>query len=159
MNPFSIVTAVLKENAHRPSKTWREQLRAQLGPNGEALHVILADLAAGKAWMATLPNGQYSAPVLPSSDVRLRAAMFLHEALYGRAVPQTEIQKAELEAKEFESIRALNDEQLETEALRIIDARKTARLSAGPVQDAEYVEELDIGGLAEHIWTSAEEPD
>ena len=102
-NPFAIAVRAINDNAPaNKARTWRDALRAQLGTNGERLHTILADLAEGKAWMAQLPDGRCSVPVLPSSDVRLRAAMFLHESLYGKAVAQTEIQKAELEAKDFE---------------------------------------------------------
>lgn len=168
---FAIVKDALA--AHRPevrAKHWRESLRQQLGPNGEELHRILFELASGKAWMATLPDGRCSEPVLPSSDVRLRAAVFLHESLYGKAVPQTEIQKAEQEAKEFESIRALNDDELEREAARIIDARKVERLTATQPQLAEFVEvkqnlpeSMDVRSdeLAATIWaaTPSEEQD
>ncbi len=109
------------------------------------MHEILADLAEGKAWMADLPDGRCSAPVLPSSDIRLRAIMFLHEALHGKAVAQTEIAKAEQEAKEFESIRALDDNTLEAEAFKILEARKVERrmLDQGSTI-AEYTEELTI---------------
>lgn len=136
-NPFAIVQSSLEQNVGK-NRSWRDSLRATLPQ--DTLHQILADLAMGKAWMATLPDGQISVPVLPSSDIRLRAAMFLHEALYGKAVAQTEIQKAELEAKEFQSVRALDDDQLELEALRIIEARKALKAAAPPIVyvDAEF---------------------
>jgi hypothetical protein len=135
MNPFAIISTSLEQNVGR-SRSWRDSLRARLPQ--EKLHEILASLAEGRAWMAELPDGQISVPVLPSSDIRLRAAMFLHEALYGKAVAQTEIQKAEQEAKEFEAVRALNDDELEAEAARIIEARHVLRISQGQITDAEF---------------------
>ncbi len=150
-SPFAIVAKALESSLAPKSKSWRDSLRHRLPV--DKLHDILADLAEGRAWTIELADGLVSAPIVPSSDIRLRAAMFLHEALYGKAVAQTEIQKAELEAKEFESIRALDDDELEREALRILDARKVARLGAST--DAEYTEipltELDI---ALTIWLS-----
>lgn len=117
----------------------------------DRLHDILSSLAEGKAWMAELADGRCSAPVLPSSDIRLRAAMFLHESLYGKAVAQTEIQRAEQEAKEFEAVRALDDDALEAEAFRILEARKVAKLNAGASVDAEYTSEPTI---ADVIWSA-----
>lgn len=135
--PFAIVRDALEQN--KIHRSWRDSLRARLPQ--DRLHDILADLAEGKAWMAQLPDGQISVPVLPSSDIRLRAAMFLHEALYGKAVAQTEIQKAELEAKEFEAVRAMDDDQLEAAAAQIIEARKVQRLTQGVIVEAEYTVE------------------
>lgn len=154
--PLAIVKRSLEQNMGK-NRSWRESLRARLPQ--DRLHDILADLAEGRAWMAELPNGQVSVPVLPSSDIRLRAAMFLHEALYGKAVAQTEIQKAEQEAKEFEAVRALDDDALEAEAFRIIEARQVARFSGGNFQEAEFTVEPEL--IAEQpadwmakVWTS-----
>ncbi len=150
-NPFEIIKTTLE---HKP-KSWRESLRRRLP--ADRMHEILADLAEGKAWMAELPDGRCCAPVLPSSDVRLRAIMFLHEALYGKAVAQTEIQKAEQEAKDFEAVRALNDDELELEAAKILEARKVLRLSQGTISDAEFTpapKELTMDDLAMKIWTT-----
>ena len=158
--------ALVKNRPEARAKSWRDDLRAQLGPNGEELHLILFKLAKGEAWMASLPDGRVSEPILPSSDVRLRAAVFLHETLYGKAVAQTEIQKAEHEAKEFEAIRALNDDELEREAMRIIDARKVSRLTAQQPELAEFTEVSEpmtvrVDELAATIWaaTPSEEQD
>ncbi len=138
-NPFTLVHTALKENL--APKSWRDSLRKRL--TVERLHDILANFAEGKAWMATLPDGRSTAPILPSSTDSLKAAMFLHEALHGKAVAQTEIIKAEQEAKDFEAVRALDDDALEAEAARIIQARKVQRLAAGQITDAEYVQEQD----------------
>ncbi len=151
-NPFAIVTASLEQSLGKKNRSWRDSLRARLSQ--DQLHDIIAELAEGKAWMAQLPDGQISVPVLPSSDIRLRAAMFLHEALYGKAVAQTEIQKAEQEAKEFEAVRALDDDQLEAEAARIIEARRVGRLSTGPVEDAEFITVPSPIPVQEPDWTA-----
>ncbi len=154
MNPFSIVHQALSDNRPeaRRSRSWRDDLRNKVGDD---LHHILYTLAQGKAWMAELPDGRCSAPVLPSSDVRLRAAMFLHEALYGRAVPQTEIQKADQEAKEMESIRALSDEELELEAMKIIEGRRSApRLVAHSSAVVSTTIPLQTESLADKIFAS-----
>lgn len=133
-NPYTIVHSALQSNL--APKSWRDSLRKRM--TVEKLHDILANFAEGKAWMATLPDGRTTAPILPSSTDALKAAMFLHEALHGKAVAQTEIVKAEQEAKDFEAIRALDDDALEREVTRIMEARKVSRLSAGPVTDAEF---------------------
>lgn len=154
VSPFSVIEQALKENhPDIRQRTWRESLRRILP--ADRMHQILADFAEGKAWMAELPDGRCSAPVLPSSDVRLRAIMFLHEALYGKAVAQTEIQKAELEAKEFEAVRALNDDELELEAAKILEARKVRKLSAQNVTEAEFIEiPKREATVADRIWAS-----
>ena len=155
--PFSIIRSALEQNLKASPlkhRTWRDSLRSRLPV--DALHTILADLAEGRAWMAELPDGKCSVPVLPSSDVRLRAAMFLHEALYGKAVAQTEIQKAEAEAKDFEAVRALDDDQLEAEAAKILTARRVQRLSEGTTTEAEFIIEKDEqpSDLAARIWAA-----
>jgi len=155
-SPFSIIKTAIDDSLGKKPKSWRESLRRRLP--AERMHEILADLAEGKAWMAELPDGRCSAPVMPSSDVRLRAAMFLHEALYGKAVAQTEIQKAEQEAKEFEAIRALDDDELERRAADILEARRRAKLTAGPVTDAEFTvipekDEREISDV-DRIWAA-----
>lgn len=137
-SPFAIVKQALEESRPDNRKSWRDDLRKRL-PMSQ-LHDILADFAEGKPRVVMLADGRMSAPIQPSPDTQFRAAMFLHEALYGKAVAQTEIQKAEHEAKEFEAIRALNDDELELEAGKILEARRVAKLSAGQITEAEYVE-------------------
>lgn len=140
-------------------KSWRAQLR-EITNNGKELAEIMLSLAKGDAWQVRLPDGRVSAPVLPSSDVRLRAAVFLHETLFGRAVAQTEIVKAEQESREMDAIRALSDDQLEQEAARILEARKVRALDPGPVTEAEYVETPTVGtdvhlpDLIAQIWAA-----
>ena len=138
---FKVITQALAESMPQvtKSKNWRDALGARIGTRGEKIWEILADLAEGKAWMAQLPDGQISIPVIPSSDVRLRAAIALAEMKFGKAVAQTEILKAEAEASEMESIRALSDAELEAEATKILAERRMPVLVAGPEVDAEIV--------------------
>jgi hypothetical protein len=154
-NPFAIVQAALTDSGKR-SKNWRDDLRSKVGHN---LHDILYDLAQGKAWQATLADGRLSAPVLPSSDVRLRAAMYLHEALYGKAVIQTEVQKAELEAREMESINALSDDELAIEAMKIIHGRRVPALveSTEAVIIEENPKEMTDHDLAVRVFSATTE--
>ena len=139
---------------------WRDSLRRQVGPHAEVLHEILLTLAKGNAWMAELPDGRCSVPVLPSSDVRLRAAIYLHEALLGKAVAQTEIQKAEHEAREIEAIRALSDDELEAEAVRILHARHVNAFTPGAnvaeftVEREKNTNDLTVPDLALSIWNA-----
>lgn len=137
-SPFSLVAEVVAESLPKPARHrgWRAELREVVGPN---LHNVLWDLAQGKAWTVELTNGMISAPIVPSSDVRLRAAMFLHETLYGRAVPQTEVARAEQEAKEIAAVQALSEDELAAEAQRILEARKVRALGPGAVMEAEFV--------------------
>lgn len=157
-NPFAIIQTALKEN--RGDRRSRDVLRRELG---REIDDIILDLARGKAWMATLPDGRQSAPVLPSSDVRLRAAIYLHESYFGKAVAQTEISKAEEESKNLEAVRALSDAELELEASKILDARRVNRLSPGTTE-AEFVvhdvaEDVTIPDLANRIWLAAPAPE
>jgi hypothetical protein len=136
-SPFSIVADTLS-NAHpevKRSRNWREDLRARVGSK---LHEILLDLAEGKAWFAELPDGQISAPIVPSSDVRARCAMFLHESLYGRSVAQTEVAKADEVAADRAAVHALSDAELEAEVHQVLEARKSRTKRLAPLEYAEF---------------------
>jgi hypothetical protein len=156
---LSIVSSALQASLQKERpKNWREDLRQQT-KNGAELHRILLSLARGEAWQATLPGGMVSAPILPSADVRLRAAMFLEEQLFGKAVAQTEVTRAEQEAKELESIRALTDDELAAEATRILEARRVPALTPGPATIAEYVVSGGVPtpeplGLTARVWNA-----
>lgn len=165
-SPFALVAEVVAESLPKPARHrgWRAELREVVGPN---LHQVLWDLAQGKAWTVELTNGMISAPIVPSSDVRLRAAMFLHETLYGRAVPQTEVARAEQEAKEVAAVQALSEEELALEATRILEARKLRVLGPGAVTEAEFVpsragtvtNSMTPIELGYSIWASQPHPD
>jgi len=154
MRAFTVITDAIQTANPRLKGSWRDRFRVQIG---DELDQILMDLARGKAWIPTLPDGSISAPVIPSSDVRLRAATTLKEMLDGKAVAQTELLKAEQEAKDLESIRALSDTELEAQAAKILEERRRPALNPGPVTDAEVVTEgdpVDITQYGEQIWAA-----
>lgn len=146
MKPFSVIADALKDA--KVPRTWRDRYR----PAGDELRDILMDLARGRAWTPTLPDGRIADPVVPSSDVRLRAAIALAEMIDGKAVPQTEVVKAEQEARDLEAVRALSDSELEAEAAKILAARRKPALDPGPVEDAQ--EELDLEKVVGEIWAA-----
>lgn len=152
---FKVIADALEESTPQLTKikNWRTRLRARIG---DRLEEIMYELAEGRAWIPTLPDGSISSPLVPSGDVRLRAAIALKEMLDGRAVPQTEVIKAEMEAQDMESIRALSDAELEAEARKILESRQQRALNPGPVTDAEIVPD----DLALQIWNAPaiEEP-
>lgn len=163
MKPFTLITEAVKEaNPGKLTGNWQQRFRRA---HGDALEEILFDLAQGRAWIPTLPDGSVSAPVIPSSDVRLRAALALKEMVDGRAVPQTEIVKAEQESRDLEAVRALSDAELEAEARKILASRKPPVLNPGPPTEAEVVDErltaspvvdenLDPEALGLQIWAA-----
>lgn len=152
MKPFGLITEAVKDaNPGKLSGNWQQRFRRKYG---DTLEEILMDLAQGRAWIPTLPDGSVSAPVIPSSDVRLRAALALKEMVDGRAVPQTEIVKAEQESRDLEAVRALSDAELEAEARKILEKR-TPVLNPGPPTDAVVVDEnVAPAQLAEQIWAA-----
>lgn len=139
-------------------KTWRGALRAELGTYGENLWPMMVSLAQGLPWQVTLPDGRLSAPIMPTPDVMLRAQMFLAEFQFGKAVPQTEIQKAEQEATDMEAIRAMSTEQLEAEALEWIEGRRVERLPPGTVTEAVFTVD-DVYDLGQRMFDAHEEED
>lgn len=153
-NGIRLFKQVLMENGQKP-KNFRDALRARVGSNGELIWDTLVDLAEGRAWQVELPDGRVSQPMIPSSDVRLRAAQDLRETLFGRAVLQTEAIKAEEEAQNLAQIRALSDDELRLKAQAILAKRA---IDPGQETDAELVsesqklfEELSIEELARSI--------
>jgi hypothetical protein len=154
MTPFKVITEAVNEQLAK-SQQFRSHIRKK---HSEELEDILMELARGRAWIPTLPDGSIAEPVVPSSDVRLRAAIALKEMYDGKAVPQTEIVKAEKEARDLESIRALSDAELEAEASRILASRRPPALNPGPAEDAQLVPPsettLDSAKLAEQIWSA-----
>ncbi len=147
------------QDALRPvglhKKNWREALRDETGQNGEKLWKKIAQLSQGDAISVQLPDGRMSIPVTPTPDVQLRASIALAEMGFGRAVLQTEIVQAEQEAKEFESVRALSDEELEREAALILDARRVPELTRGTTEAEYTVDPLDF--WAQVFYTSVQQ--
>jgi hypothetical protein len=108
-------------------ESWRANLR-RIVPQ-DALWRIILELAEGRAYRPILPDGTEGLPIVPSPEIRLRAATDLADRLYGKAVSATEQIAAEREAGELETIRALSDSELEERARNALE-RGLARLDA-----------------------------
>lgn len=108
-------------------ETWRQELR-RLVPR-ERLWRILYELAEGHAYRPILPDGTEGLPVVPSPEIRLRAATDLADRLYGKAVTATEQLAAENAANDLEAIRALSDGELEAKVKGALE-RGLAKLDA-----------------------------
>lgn len=107
---------------------FRAHLRRLVGSNGERLHEILYEIAQGNPWTPVTEDGLRMEPVAPTGDVRLRATIYLHEALFGKAVSQREQFEAEHEAQETASVAALDDATLLREIKGMLDS--------GEIEDA-----------------------
>lgn len=115
--------------AHSRQENWRQELRRIVGSPGKLWRILL-ELAEGRAYRPVLPDGSEGPPVVPSPEIRLRAATELADRLYGKAVSQTEIVQAEQAASDLESVRALSDAELEAQVKGALE-RGLARLDAG----------------------------
>ena len=118
----------------------RAALRKRIGLDGDRLWQVMMDLAEGKPFVPVLPDGSFGEPIVPSPDVRLRAAEALADRAFGKAVAATELVKAEAESTELHSIQALSDAELEAE-LKRLDKFNGKQLNAGPETDAEIINE------------------
>jgi hypothetical protein len=129
-------------------KNWKTSLEV-LTHGGNDTRQVLYELMMGKPFQAVV-DGQLSMPYVPTPEVRLRAAIFLHEQMYGRAVPQTEINKADAEAREQAAVHALTDEELAAEAEKILASR---RLPAETTVDVLP----SVDECAQMIWDAKED--
>lgn len=127
-------------------RNWRSSL-AVMTHGGNDTRQVLYDLMMGRAYQCSLPDGQVSAPFVPTAEVRLRAAIFLHEQEFGRAVPQTEINKADQEARETAAIHALTDEELAAEAEKILAGRRARELPPGEFTPSARAAETVVDAL------------
>lgn len=100
-----------------PQASWRSTIRNLVGPGGENIFRILYDLAEGKPYVPTLPNGAQGEPIVPTAEVRLQAAKDLADRLYGKSVAQTEIVRSEAAGAVQEGIHALSDKELKARVL------------------------------------------
>lgn len=94
------------------TETWRQRLRTLVGKDGEALWNGVLDIAAGKAWVPTLPDGREGPPQVPTTNDRLAAYQYVGNMLFGRPVDQTAIVEAERKAAENADLKLLSDEDL-----------------------------------------------
>lgn len=113
-------------------RTWRAALR-HITNDGEDAMVVLRDLMEGRPFVATLPDGRQSEPVIPSPEVRRAAALDILHLLHGKPVAQTEVLKAEREAEDLEKYKAMSLDALVAAAAPLL-----ARVE--PESPAELVE-------------------
>lgn len=104
------------ERARVPEKSpklynFRSQLR-HVTRGGLDQLATLANIANGMPWRATLPDGSTTDWMVPTTAERADAARFLLEYQHGKAVPQTEVLKAEKESEDLEQYRAMSDAEL-----------------------------------------------
>ena len=128
--------------AKEHSRSFRKYLRDKTGTSGEKMWDVLIDIALGRAWIPEVrhPDGtiSYGIPQVPSSTDRRMAAQAVLEHMHGRAVPESEIMRAEEASEEMQKIRAMRDEDLLKEIERI-RVKKVGQLDPGPIEDVEVV--------------------
>jgi hypothetical protein len=113
--------AVLKELSPVTRKnTFRDAVRAYVGDDGGNLWRILYEIAQGRPWRATLEDGSFSAPQIPSTADRLEAAKYLANTLFGRPVDQTKVMAAEKAAQDQADLSYLSTHELVSEAKKYI---------------------------------------
>lgn len=94
-------------------KTWKKQLRELTETeHGNILLVKMVNIAAGAPQRTVLDDGTYTEWVVPTISEQRQAAQFLLEMGYGKAVPQTEVVKAEIESEDLEQYRAIPTKDL-----------------------------------------------
>lgn len=119
----------------RSNETYRAVIRRLVGAGGEALWATLAEIAGGKAWVPTLPDGRQGPPQVPSTTDRRDAAIYLANALFGKPVPQSEVVRAEAAAAASEDLRQWTDEALDAEVRRLVLEEKLAGETDAEVED------------------------
>ncbi len=146
IEPGSVLNPRGNRESLRPRRSqasFRDAIRKRVGDDGGKLWDTLADIAEGKPWCAEiqLPNGQIarSEPQIPTTSDRRHAAVALGEFLFGKAVPQTEVLKAEEAAQELAEVRALTDEELHAKVRAIYAGRS---LPLGLLAEEGQVPEL-----------------
>lgn len=123
---------------------------------GLELYEIMLELARGTAYAPKMPDGREGPIIVPTPDVRFRAAMELAHTLNGRPVSQAEMANAEVDSKEVSAIRALDDTTLRQKALGVLQAA-TATLNATEGQRGALKAILpNINNLADNGVTDAE---
>lgn len=124
----NVVTRVRSKGSER--EDWRSILR-RMTNNGQDQFTRIIEIAGGQPFVASLPDGRTSEPIVPPIMAQLQAAQFLLEMQHGKAVAQTEMRKAEAETRLVEQFRALSDAELKA---RVIDAlaEKNSLLPGAP---------------------------
>lgn len=122
-------------------QTWRSVLRAMTN-DGADLLAKMYDIAMGKPFVVELTNGLQTEPEVPTLETQRMAAMDLMTLLHGRAVPQTEVAKAEESA--LEAIRAMSDEDLARASRAILEAGEEAQVESSPLESPEPLPEYEV---------------
>ena len=136
-------TIITRDVNHRPIRvlslptkskaSWRDALR-RLTNDGQDLYEVLYNLAMGVPHIATLPDGRQTEPTVPTFEVRRAAAVDLIQFLHGKAVAQSEVSKAEADARIAQQVGAMSDGEL----LKIIEGSyKTLSEGQGEASDGE----------------------
>lgn len=119
----------------KPKQNWRRLLREMTNDGAEPA-IRLVELSRGKPFRAELEDGRYSDWEVPTLETQRQAAKDLVEFLNGKAVPQTDLLKAEMQEEDLAQYRALSDEQLREAALPYLERLDKQRRLA---EDAEVV--------------------
>ena len=133
---------IITRTANRRSEkdNWREILK-KLTDGGQMPMTVIVDIAQGAAFTPRLEDGSTAEPMVPNTTTRLVAAQWLHEQMFGKAVAQTEIVKAEAETKVQAKVAALSDAELQAQVFAYLEAKA----EAGAKAEAEREKENDDG--------------
>lgn len=135
-----LVARVMKSDKVSSKNSWRAALRA-LTNNGNDLYATLINISRGVPHVPILPDGSEGEPITPSIESMRQAAKDLIEFLNGKAVPQTEVVKAEEQGAELDKMRAMSDMELlkivEGEMVRVRTLSKGEATSDEPASDAD----------------------
>ena len=109
----------------RSTISFRKAIQLATSDGAEIVDILL-ELARGSAWRPKLPpdaDGKVKEgpPVVPTSEIRLRAAQELADRLWGRTVPETDIVKAQAATA---ALATLSDEELERRARAALAAKQ-----------------------------------
>lgn len=116
----NLVTKTITKKSER--ENWRSIMR-KLTDGGQMPMRVAVEMAEGRPFVAKLEDGTMSEPVTPNASIRLVAAQWLHEQMYGKAVVQTEVTKAEAETRLQAQVQALSDEELQAKAFAALEKR------------------------------------
>ncbi len=102
-----------------PSRAGKETVRRalhRLTNGGEDLVLRMLNLSAGVPIEVPTVNGKQTDPIIPTAEVMMAATKDLLDRGWGKAVAQTEVLKAELEAEDASMYAAMTDDQLKEAA-------------------------------------------
>lgn len=109
-----------------PKATIRQAVKS-ISNNCLDYYLILDDIAKGRPRAVVLPDGRIGEPLVPTLQMSLVASTTLIELIQGKAVAQTEVEKAEASAIIMDQLHAMSDAQL----LEIVNA-ESVRVEPAP---------------------------